>query len=232
VRSRRSVRGLTLVEVLIVVALIALLVGGAAFGPGLLRASRVKAAATLLVSAVRLAQTRANTAGHVVRLAMDLDHGRVALEEAEIAAFSRQKGAVAGGAEPIDDAEKKAKSETDKIFDGPRAARTPFRLIKVLTDPADPNQGRELGAGVQIASVETDHDEEPTTEGRAYVYVWPGGMTERAAIRLKRSDNSESELTVLISALTGRASIQRGKGDFPPPREDPDGEGFGPKVEE
>lgn len=221
-----------MVEVLIVVALIALLASGAVLGPGLLRASRVKSAATLLVSAVRLAQTRANTAGRVVRLAMDLDNNRVALEEAQIAAFSRQKGAFAGGADAVDDAEKRAKAEADRLFEGPRAPRTPFQPIKVLSDPEDGTLGRELGAGVKIASVQTDHDEEPVTEGRAYVYVWPGGTTERAAIRLKRSDNSEAELTVLVSSLTGRASIQRGKGDFQAPREDPEGEGFGPKVEE
>jgi general secretion pathway protein H len=85
---------------------------------------------------------------------------------------------------------------------------------------------------VQVASVETEHDEEPVTEGRAYVYFWPGGITERAAIRLKRSDNSEDGLTVLLSPLTGRASIQRGKASFPPPREDPDGSSFGSKEEE
>jgi general secretion pathway protein H len=80
--------------------------------------------------------------------------------------------------------------------------------------------------------VETEHDEEPVTEGRAYVYFWPGGLTERAAIRLKRSDSADDGLTVFISPLTGRASIERGKASFPAPREDPDGEAFGPKEEE
>jgi general secretion pathway protein H len=220
------------VEVLIVVVLIALLSGGALLGPGLLRSSRVRAAATLMVSAARLAQNRTNANGRPVRLVIDIDQRRVLLEQATTAVFPREKGAVAGGAEAADEAEKKAKAETDRIMDGARPPRPGFTPLKVLEDPTNPGQGRELGAGVEVASVETEHDEEPLTEGRAYVYFWPGGITERAAIRLKRSDNSEDGLTVLLSPLTGRASIQRGKVAFPPPREDPDGESFGPKEEE
>lgn len=233
-RPRRHARGLTLVEVLIVVVLIALLSGGALLGPGLLRSSRVRAAATLLVSAVRLAQNRSNANGRPVRLVIDLDQRRVLLEQATGSVFSREKGAVAGGAEAQDEAEKKAKAETDRIMEGTRPPRPTFTPLKELSDPENGTLGRELGSGVQVASVETEHDDEPMTEGRAYVYFWPGGITERATIRLKRSDitNSEDVLTVLISPLTGKASIQHGKVDFPPPREDPDGESFGPKEEE
>lgn len=214
------------------VVLIALLSGGALLGPGLLRSSRVRAAATLIVSGVRLAQSRTSSSGHPVRLVIDLDERRVLLEQAQTSTFSREKGGIAGGAEAADELEKKAKAETDRILEGPRSPRATFTALKELSDPAEPSKGRELGAGVQVASVETEHDEEPVTEGKAYVYFWPGGITEAAVIRLKRSDNNEDGLSVLISPLTGRASIQRGKATFPPPREDPDGEGFGPKVEE
>jgi general secretion pathway protein H len=227
VRSRRCARGLTLVEVLIVVLLIALLTGGTVLGPGLLKASRVRAAATLLVSAVRVAQNRTNTSGHPVRLALDLDKRRAQLEEAEGVSFARQKGGIAGGAEAADEAERKARADVERILEGPKPIRAKFKPIKALSDPNDPNLGRELGSGVQIVSVETDHDEEPVTEGRAYLYFWPGGITERAVIRLKRTDSSEDGLAVLISGLTGRAAIQHGKGEFPPPREDPEGQGTG-----
>ncbi|MGC4089784.1 MAG: prepilin-type N-terminal cleavage/methylation domain-containing protein [Polyangiaceae bacterium] len=230
--SRRAARGLTLVEVLIVVLLIALLTGGTVMGSGMLKASRVRAAATLLVSAVRLAQNRTNTNGRPVRLVLDLDRRRVQLEEAEGVSFARQKGDVAGGAAAADEAEKKARSETERIMEGPKPQRARFKPIKALSDLSSNTPGRELGNGVQIASVETDHDEEPVTEGRAYLYFWPGGITERAVVRLKRTDSSEDGLAVMISALTGRASIERGKGEFPPPREDPEGQGTGQSEEE
>jgi general secretion pathway protein H len=186
----------------------------------------------MLVSAVRLAQNRTNTTGKPVRLVLDLDKRRALLEEADSISFARQKGGVAGGALAADEAEKKARAETERLLEGAKPQRTQFKPLKELSDPADPKQGRELGNGVQFLSVETDHDEEPVTEGRAYIYFWPGGITERAIIRLKRTDTSAEGLAVLIHALTGRAEIQRGKGEFPPPREDPEGQGTGLAAEE
>jgi general secretion pathway protein H len=210
---------------LIVVALIAVLASSVVLGPGMLRSSRMRSAATLMVSAVRLGLNRSNATGHPVRLTLDLTENRVMLEEAVTGSFARVKGGVAGGAEAESDAEKKAKADAERIVEGPHAPRTQFRPLKELTDPDDPTRARDLGAGVQIASVETEHDEEPVTEGRAYVFFWPGGLTERAAIRLKRSDLSDEGLTVLISALNGRAKIVHGKAEVGPLPEDPEGQG-------
>jgi len=218
--------GFTLVEVLIVVVLIALLAATVVLGPGMLRTSRLRAAATLMISAVRLGTTHANTTGRPVRLTLDLDQHRVQLEEANSTFFSRAKGEVAGGAEAQTDEEKKARAEAERIIEGPHAPRAQFRPLKELSDPDDATRGRDLGAGVQIASVETEHDEEPVTEGRAYVFFWPGGVAERAAIHLKRTDLSMDEgLTVSISSLNGRASIARGKPQTLSPPEDPEGQG-------
>ena len=73
-----------------------------------------------------------------------------------------------------------------------------------------------------------EHDDEPLTRGRAYIYFWPGGTTERAAIRLKRSGD-EKGITVLVSSLTGRAKIEKGRVDLPEPRGD---EEFSEREEE
>jgi general secretion pathway protein H len=220
------------VEVLIVVALIALLAGSVAFGPGFLRSSRLRSAATLMVSGVRIGLSRASTSGRAVRLVIDIDQNKVVLEEANIRGFARQKGDVSGGAEASSEAEAKARQETERLLEGPRAPRARFQPVPSLSDPETRSPGRELGPGVMVASVQTEHDEEPITSGRAYVYFWPGGVTERAAIQLKRTDVGDEGVTVLVSALTGRASIQRGKAVLPPPREDPEGEGSGERGAE
>lgn len=202
------------------IALIALLSGGVMLGPGLLRASRVRSAATLIVSGVRLGITRANSSGRPVRLVMDFEKRRVLLEEALTRRFARDSKAVAGGAEVSDDQELETQKETDPILDGPRAPRAQFQAIKELSDPDEAEVGRELGSGVELVSVQTERDEEPITDGRAYLYFWPGGLTERAAIQLRRAGSDDPGLTVLISALTGRATIQRGRVALPPVRND------------
>jgi general secretion pathway protein H len=165
---------------------------------------------------VRLGLARANTTGHAGRLTLDLDHGRVVLEEASGSVMLREKKAPAGGAKAATEAEQKAKAESDRILEGPHAARATFHPIASF---ADTPQGRELGKGVAIAQVQTEHDEQPVTTGRAYVYFWPGGLTERAHVQLKHVGTTEA-LTVIISPLTGRTKVEKGLIDMPEPRSD------------
>src|SRR5690606_35270391 len=179
---RAHARGLTLLEVLIVIALIALLGGTVMLGPGVLASSRVRSAATLIVSGVRLGATRANSTGRPTRLVIDIDERRVLLEEATSSTFVRDKDDAAQGVEASNEIEKLAQEEAARILEGPRAPRARFTPVSALSDPDDPSRGRALGKGVQIARVQTEHDSEPISRGRAYVYFWPGGLTEHAAI--------------------------------------------------
>jgi general secretion pathway protein H len=213
---RGAGRAFTLVEVLVVVALIAILSGTVLFSGGMLGSSRLRGATTLIASAVRLGIARANTTGHAGRLVLDLDNDKVVLEEATGSVMLREKKKPAGGAEAATDAEKMVKAESDRILDGPHAPRTSFHPVAGFSDTPT---GRELGKGVDITRVQTEHDEQPVTEGRGYIYFWPGGLTERAHVQLKRA-GSEDALTVVVSPLTGRTKIEKGLIDLPEPRTD------------
>lgn len=215
-RSRSLSRGVTLIEVLIVVALIGLLAGAAIFGSGMLGSSRLRAAATLVAAGVRSGIARANSIGRPTRLVIDLDAERVTLEEASSSRMLREKSKPAGGAQVATEAEQAAKAESDRILEGPRAPRTAFQPAPAF---ADTPTGRELGSGIDLVQVQTEHDEEPVTSGRAYVYFWPGGMTERAHVQLRRAGDPEG-LTVTVSSLTGRTKILRGRIDLPLPKSD------------
>ena len=104
----------------------------------------MRGAATLIVSAVRLAAARANTTGRPARLVFDLDEKRLLLEESVGSHFARSKVDVAGGAEAATDVEKAAREESERVLEGPRAARQEFVPVPVLTDPEDPTKGRDL----------------------------------------------------------------------------------------
>jgi general secretion pathway protein H len=231
-RCRAGSRGLTLLEVLVVVFIIALLGSAVMLGPGALRSTQVRGAATLIVSAVRLAAARANTTGRPARLVFDFDEKRLLLEESVGSHFARSKVDVAGGAEASTDVEKAAREESERVLEGPRAPRQEFVPVPVLTDPEDPTKGRTFGSGVVLSRMQTEHDEEPITSGRGYLYFWPGGLTEHAAIHLKRLGGNDEGITVMIKALTGRASVERGKVDLELPRIDEDSEGLSEREED
>ena len=215
-RSRRASAGVTLLETLIVVALIAILSGTLLFGSGMLGSSRLRGSTTLIASAVRLGIARANTTGHAGRLVFDLDADRVLLEESTGSVMLREKKAPAGGAEAATEAEQQAKGESDRILEGPHAPRASFHPVKAFSETPD---GRQLDKGVDLSRVQTEHDEQPVTTGRGYLYFWPGGLTERAHIQLKRP-GSDDALTVIVSPLTGRTKIEKGLVDLPEPRSD------------
>ena len=209
-------------EVLVSIAIAAMLTGAIVFGSGMFSSNRERAAATLIVAGVRIGLTRANSTGKPTRMVFDLDNERVTLEEASSSLMLRQKeeGASTGaGAEAANDVEKKAREEAERILDGPRAPRARFTAIKQGGFNDNDPKGRELGKGIEFRQVHTEHDGQARTKGRAYLYFWPGGATERAVVQLKRSDGGEG-LSVSISPLTGRAKIERGRVELPEPPSD------------
>lgn len=221
--ARRTQRGLTLVELLIVIALIAILGGTVLMGPGLLQGSRLKSAATLIVSGVRMGLSRASTTGRPTRLSFDIEHGKLTLEEANSSVLLREHTKdSSSGSEPATELEKQAHAESDRILQGPHAPRPSFKPVPGFnSSPDDSGPARSLGNGVEFVSVQTEHDDEPRTSGFAYLYFFPGGTTERAAVQLKRRGD-DTGLTVTISGLTGRAKVERGRVDLPPQRNDGD----------
>jgi len=220
-------RAFTLVEILVVIALMAVLAGTIVSGSGMLTSTRMRSAAGLVVTATRLAVTRANTLGYSVRLVFDMDEGRIMMEETtgrmlriKETSDPKSEGSTAG-ADPATEAEKQSLAYADGILKGPRAPRAKFTPIRLAGSDSDAEKGRELGKGVKFRSVQTEHDLKPKDKGRAYLYFWPGGGTERAVIQVER-EGSEDVLSVLVNPLTARAHIEHGKIDMSEPRRDED----------
>ena len=226
-RPRRRVlrRAMTLIEVLIVMALIALILGAVVAGSGQLGSSRLRHSSTMLVGAVRVGFTRATASSKTVRLVMDFTDNAIWLEEGDQPHLVQSKDLTGtGGAEAATMAEKQAIADSGRILKGPTAPRTQFKEIDAMGLVAsDPGKGHKaLERGVKFRQVQTGHDDEPKKEGRAYLYFWPGGMTERASIQLKVGNNDEESaaVTMVVSPLTGKVAVKDGAVPLKKPQDD------------
>lgn len=216
---------MTLVEVLITLAIMTLVTGTAVIGLGALRRARLRQSAVMIASAVRVAYGHATALGKPVRLVFDFEQRMVILEEGS-GRMSVDKKDKAGGAAAATDIEKKAEEEAEKIVKGPRAPKAAFTPTKAFGfEPSGGTPGKPLSDGVRFLSIDTAHQEGPAEEDRAYLYFWPGGQTERAAITVVLGNPADADpekdvMTVLVSPLTGKTALQKGRVEMQRPRDD------------
>ena len=197
--------GFTLIEVILVVAIIAVVVTGATFGLGAVTRTRLRSASFRVMSAARFAYNRAITQGTTTRLHFDFEKNTMAVEETDTPvtlATDEQLDSDAGDAiDPWD----LARSRLEKPLEPP-VPKSPFQPItnaygKVLKRYT----AQPVGDGISVHGLITPHERDKRTEGEGSVYFFPGGLTEQAVIQLR--DSSETVYSIEIHPLTGNAKI-------------------------
>ena len=223
-RSRRSCpkgrsRGVTLIEVLITVALITVISGLGILGIGAASGARLKRGATELSGAIRIAYAQSTSHSRVVRLVFDFAANRMTLEETTQRHLLK-KGR-SGGAEPVTEAERLAEQEGAAFSEGAKTPKAAFVPSKAFGFPPE---GKDLPGGIGFWQIETGHQEAGVGEGRAYLYFFPNGQTENAAIQIRVSNSEETEdtnfMTILVAPLTGKTNILKGRVPMPVPRDE------------
>jgi len=221
-KRRSGERGLTLIELMITMAILALVTGAAMLSASVADSARLKRSAVMIAGAIRVAYGHANAISKPVRLVFDFDQRLIGLEEASSELKLDRKDAT-GGAAAATEAEKKALEEAEQIVKGPRTPRPAFKPTRAFGfNPDKDKTGKELERNIRFLQIETSHQDDVVTKGRAYLYFWPGGQTERAAIQLRisGSDADQDVMTLLVSPLTGKATFKKGKVSMPRPRDD------------
>jgi general secretion pathway protein H len=229
-RGRRArARGLTLIEIMVVLAIIAIVTGIAVAGSMQAPLAKLKGSATTLASAVKFAYTQATATSSDMRLVMDLDAQKIWIETSDRPMLAQSKDKTGtGGADPVTQAEQQALEEGAKILKGPPIPKPRFKPIPAAgfgesEDTSGAKGGKSLKSGITFRSVQTTHDDAPRTSGRAYLYFWPGGRTERASIQIQVKDQTADEytLTLLISSpLTGKVTVKNGPVELQIPTDD------------
>jgi general secretion pathway protein H len=218
-------RGLTIIEIMVVLAIMAIMVGVAIAGSQQLPSERLHRSTTMIASAIKVAYTRATATSRDIRMVMDLDQKKIWLEESDAPMLTqfKDKNATAG-ADPMTQLEQAAIAEGARIMKGPPIPKPRFHPIEVygFGDVEAGKGGKPLQRGITFRSVQTPHDDTARTSGRAYLYFWPGGRTERAAIQLRIGDSPDDDrtMTLLVSPLTGKVTLKGGPADLVLPLDD------------
>jgi general secretion pathway protein H len=218
---------------MVVLAIIAIVSGIAVAGSMQAPLTALKGSATMIASAVKFTYTQATATSSDMRLVMDLDTQKIWIETSDrpMLAQSKEKTGT-GGADPVTQVEKQALDEGAKILKGPPIPKPRFKPIPSAgfgesDDTSTAKGGKELktsyNAKIVFRSVQTTHDDAPRTSGRAYLYFWPGGRTERASIQIQVKDQTADEytMTLLISSpLTGKVVVKNGPVELVIPTDD------------
>jgi prepilin-type N-terminal cleavage/methylation domain-containing protein len=223
---RRSDIGVTLIEMMVVMAVIGLLVGALGVGYTRMPATVLKREAVHLAAVLRSGVDRAAASGAHHRLVLDLDKGGYKLERCE-------------GKLDVHRALNQREEEDRKKDEAEKAAQqaaqnvqlTPDQMVVGLTANAAQILGGAGGEGatkctpvkgemgkmyllgghpkVGFDRVWVGHLAEPAKGGEVTIHFFPLGATEKAVILLATDEENKFSLT--LSPLSGRITMAQGE---------------------
>lgn len=204
---------MTLIEIIIVTAILALAMSGVTFSVGALTRTNLKSGAAKLGAAARYAYNRAVTRGTTVRVhftipgsmfSIEEAHGGVTLGRAKDKKDKKNlddEGRSVAAVDPWASAQARI-NQPDK----PTVGASPFGPITSQDgEVLKRYQNVSLGRGVQVIKLLVPHEPEPVTQGEGSVHFFAGGLTERAVIQL--GDGRGAVYSVEVHPLTGRVKV-------------------------
>ena len=231
--ARVRQRGFTLIEIVIVLAIIGLIAGMGVRGLRSLARSDLRADSTHLAGAMRFLFDRASVTGRTHRLVLDLEGGKYWAEvtddkfyvphEAETAEQTRRREAdEAKEDEEKHAAEEKASNTAASDLFGSSSGLpmgSSYDPAKLEIGEFKPRRAR-FAAFKEMAlkpvtlkkkrvifrSVYTPRSTEPVTTGRAYIYFFPLGQTEAAIVSLSDPDG-DTVYSLVAHPITGRVRV-------------------------
>ncbi len=222
--ARPGERAFTLIEIGAVVFVMALVMGMAVPTLRSVSGARARSEAANLAANIRATRGHAAVAGETCRMVLCIDGCSADGDEntsggASSYSIECVKGVVPmtpeasrNGGMDIEDEDE----PDDRLTPAEKARREVLARTRFASTSTLPNVPL---ASLRMTSVWTAHQPEKYTKGRAYLYFYPSGRSERANIQLRDGDDW---YTLQVSPLSGRVKVLTGREELPDQREEED----------
>lgn len=187
----KTERGFTIIEILVVVALMALVFAAALPGiTGTMRVS-IESSSRDLATTIRATFDEASLKGRVYRVVFDIDKGQYWVEQGPVQ-FSLTSEEL-----KREEAEHEARLTKEERDARPHAV---FGLATAVT-----RDKKSLPLGIKFTDVIGSQTHDPIKGGTAYAHVFPHGFIEKTTIHLK--DGGGHETTLFVDSVSGKSRI-------------------------
>jgi prepilin-type N-terminal cleavage/methylation domain-containing protein len=185
-------RAFTLVEIMVVVALIVLIMGIAI--PSILNVGRISSNAAIRGIATTLKETYNSTMvkGRVHRVVWDLENSEYWVEE--------------GPATILLDTDESREKEKRRFFGFATDERKP--KSKFSQDETITRKKVSLPTGIKFEDVRNESARDPIKSGVAYTHFFPHGVAEQTVIHIK--DTQDRSTSLIVSSLMGKTILKEG----------------------
>jgi type II secretory pathway pseudopilin PulG len=221
VRDREA--GITLMEILVVLGVIALLSGALTIGYQRLPGTALKREAVKMAGLLRTAYDRATASGAHHRVVINLEEGTYNIERCEGKVQVRK-------VRDLQEEVERTRLEAEKSA---RLANTqdPSELLDTIVADAGQKLGGSAGGGgaqcqpirgpmgkkqklggrpqVTFSKIHVAHLEQPAVDGEVSINFFPLGTAERAVIVLGVGE--EAHFSIAVRPLSGRIDMQQGE---------------------
>lgn len=190
--SKKNHHGFSLIEMLVVVAIIAMITGVALPTVSSYFQLSLNSATRELATTIKEAYNAAVVTGRVYRLVYDIKKNQYWVEAGPPDAL-------------LDTKETKEREERRKRYSRAEdkekeKENSPFALEKTIT-----RKKLSLPRGVTYEDIVTQQSNEPLSEGVAYTHFFPHGVTEQSIIHL--TDQSKHKASLVITPLIGNTEL-------------------------
>jgi general secretion pathway protein H len=191
--SKKKKSGFTLIEILIVMALVAIIMTLVVPNATLALKMNIQNSARELASTIRSTYDESILKGRVHRMVFDLSNGEYWVEIGEKDFLMRTE----------EQEEEETRRQERISFKKDKKPESPFAMV---TSKSALRRGKKkLPTGVVFKDIMTSRSKAALTEGLVYAHFFPHGFVEKLVVHVK--DRFGRESSVLVNPITGKSKV-------------------------